>query len=445
MGSLVFTFITLPNTYINGKNVSFASRESALEEVGERFDLEVSGRDDRKLNLDSDQIDYNAKIPANASIDQNPFAWPLNMVGLKKDQLKFDYKISYDEEKLDEILKGSPLFTNITEPEDAGVVFKGNSFELKDAVMGNKLDYTKVKDDIIRAISTDHKDIKLEDDFYESPTVLSDSPELKALEEDAKKIEAMNIKFNFNGFDLKLKGEDLVNMIYQEGEKFQIDYDKLMEFMAGIADETDTYGKDRKFNATGIGEIVVNPGVYGFVLDQAATGDEVLKLFNQRKSGDVEPVYERYAYNREEDGSDLGNTYIEVDISRQYMWFYKNGELIVESPLVTGINQGGWQTNVGVGSILSKNTNTTLEGVGFVGDRYKTPVRFWMPIGWDGEGFHDADWRYSFGGDIYQYDGSHGCLNLPPSVAEIVFNNVEVHTPVVVYESSTNNSPAMIY
>ena len=68
-----------------------------------------------------------------------------------------------------------------------------------------------------------------------------------------------------------------------------------------------------------------------------------------------------------------------------------------------------------------------------------------MPIGWDGEGFHDADWRYSFGGDIYQYDGSHGCLNLPPSVAEIVFNNVEVHTPVVVYESSTNNSPAMIY
>lgn len=445
MGVLIFSFITLPNTYINGKNVSYASRESALEEAGEGFKLEVLGRDDRKLVINSKEISYDAKIPKNASIDQNPMLWPFNLLGLTKDKLKFDYKINYDKDKLDDIIKESPLFTNITEPQDAGLIFKGDSFDIKEAVMGNKLDYGKVRAEIEKAITTDHKDIKLTDSYYENPTVLSDSKELKQLEEDAKKIEAMNIKFNFNGFDIKLTGKDLVAMLEQKGDKFTIDYDKLMDFMKEVADKTDTYGKDRKFKATGIGEIVVNPGVYGYLLDQAATGDEVLKLFNQRKSGDIEPIYERYGFERTKDGGDIGNTYIEVDLSRQYLWFYKNGELVVESPIVTGINQGGWQTNVGVGSILSKNTNQTLKGEDFFGGKYSTPVKYWMPIGWDGEGFHDADWRYSFGGSIYQTDGSHGCLNLPPSVAETIFNNVEIHTPVVVYESSTNNSPPMMY
>ena len=445
MGVLIFSFITLPNTYINGKNVSYASRESALEEAGEGFKLEILGRDDRKLVINSKEISYDAKIPKNASIDQNPMLWPFNLLGLTKDKLKFDYKINYDKDKLDDIIKESPLFTNITEPQDAGLVFKGDSFDIKEAVMGNKLDYGKVRAEIEKAITTDHKDIKLTDSYYENPTVLSDSKELKQLEEDAKKIEAMNIKFNFNGFDIKLTGKDLVAMLEQKGDKFTIDYDKLMDFMKKVADKTDTYGKDRKFKATGIGEIVVNPGVYGYLLDQAATGDEVLKLFNQRKSGDIEPIYERYGFERTKDGGDIGNTYIEVDLSRQHLWFYKNGELVVESPIVTGINQGGWQTNVGVGSILSKNTNQTLKGEDFFGGKYSTPVKYWMPIGWDGEGFHDADWRYSFGGSIYQTDGSHGCLNLPPSVAETIFNNVEIHTPVVVYESSTNNSPPMMY
>ena len=444
--TVIFSFITLPNTYINGKSVSFASKESALEAVGDDFTLEVKGRDDRNFVLNSKDIAYDAKIPQNASIDQNPFAWPIYLVNGKRDDLEFDYNIKYDEGKLDELLKESPLFTNVTEPEDASLVFHDGSFDVKDAVMGNKLDYAKVKDQIVKAINSDHKDIELTDEDYKNPEVLSDSKELNDLKEDAKKIEAMNIKFNFNGFDIGLKGDELVDMLAQKGKVFELDYDKLLAFMADVADKTDTYGTERKFKATGVGEITVNPGVYGYVLDQTATADEVLKLFNERKSGEVEPVYERYGYERTANGTDIGNTYIEVDISRQYLWFYKNGELVIESPLVTGLVSPGWETNVGVGSILSKSTNAKLEGVDFTGESYKTPVDYWMPIGWDGEGFHDAPWRGgAFGGGIYLSNGSHGCLNLPPYVAQVIYENAEIHTPVIVYESSTNNSPAMAY
>ncbi|MFQ7349608.1 MAG: L,D-transpeptidase, partial [Anaerococcus vaginalis] len=131
--------------------------------------------------------------------------------------------------------------------------------------------------------------------------------------------------------------------------------------------------------------------------------------------------------------------------SRQHLWYYKNGEVLLSTDIVTGRLSEGALTNKGVGSILSKEKNSTLKGKNFDGSDYKTPVKYWMPIGWDGEGFHDANWRYSFGGNIYLYNGSHGCLNMQPSQAEKLFNLVEHNTPVVIYESSTDYSPPMSY
>lgn len=444
--SVIFSFITLPNTYINGTNVSYASKESALEEVGEDFTINISGRNEKNLLLNSKDINYEARIPEQASIDQNPLAWPLYVLNAKADKLNFDYDISYDKEKLDSIIKDSALFTNVKEPSDAKVVYKDGSFQVEEEVLGDELDYDKVKDVIVSAILENHDDIVLTDEFYKAPSLLADSDEVKNLLADGEKIQAMNIGFNFNGFDIKLDGDELVNMVDQEGSKFVLNYDKVSEFVADVASQTDTYGTERKFNATGIGEIVVNPGVYGYTLDQAATSDEVYKLFNERKSGDIEPVYQRFGYERTDKGTDIGDTYIEVDLSRQHLWFYRDGEVILESPFVSGITQDNWQTNVGVGAILEKNTNATLRGVGFEGEEYATPVDYWMPIGWDGEGFHDAPWRGSnFGGNIYNYDGSHGCINLPPETARFIFEKADNLTPVVVYESSTNYSPAMMY
>ncbi|MGL6247781.1 MAG: L,D-transpeptidase [Culicoidibacterales bacterium] len=47
---------------------------------------------------------------------------------------------------------------------------------------------------------------------------------------------------------------------------------------------------------------------------------------------------------------------------------------------------------------------------------------------------HDASWHSTFGGSVYLGNGSHGCINLPPAVAEQLFNAVSVGTPVVIYK-----------
>ena len=55
-----------------------------------------------------------------------------------------------------------------------------------------------------------------------------------------------------------------------------------------------------------------------------------------------------------------------------------------------------------------------------------------MPV-YKGVGMHDASWRDEFGGDIYQNEGSHGCINLPTDKAEELYGYVEIGTPVVIY------------
>jgi hypothetical protein len=49
-------------------------------------------------------------------------------------------------------------------------------------------------------------------------------------------------------------------------------------------------------------------------------------------------------------------------------------------------------------------------------------------------GMHDASWRSKFGAAIYLRSGSHGCINLPTSVAPTIYDAIYTNYPVIVYE-----------
>ena len=64
---------------------------------------------------------------------------------------------------------------------------------------------------------------------------------------------------------------------------------------------------------------------------------------------------------------------------------------------------------------------------------YESPVTYWMPFN-GGIGLHDANgWRKQYGGSIYYYSGSHGCVNLPLDLAKTLYENFDVGDPVIVY------------
>ena len=141
-----------------------------------------------------------------------------------------------------------------------------------------------------------------------------------------------------------------------------------------------------------------------------------------------EPVYEQRAFVGGKD--DIGNTYVEIDYDAQHFWYYVDGSVVLDSDIVSGDMGSGHGSPDGVFKIITLVTDTTL-----VGEDYESPVSYFMPFAYN-VGLHDADWRSSFGGDIYLGAGSHGCINLPENVAESLFNQIEIGTPVIAYYRS---------
>ena len=124
------------------------------------------------------------------------------------------------------------------------------------------------------------------------------------------------------------------------------------------------------------------------------------------------------------------DTRVEVSIAHQTLWYIENGKTIFSTPVVTG--GPGHGTDKGVFAVTYKATDVDLKGRNDDGSKYSSHVDWWMPFNGD-EGLHDADWRGSFGGNIYTYNGSHGCVNMPESAAARLYKKVDAGTIVVVY------------
>lgn len=118
------------------------------------------------------------------------------------------------------------------------------------------------------------------------------------------------------------------------------------------------------------------------------------------------------------------NSYIEVSISNQKLYYYEKGNLILTSDIVTGINNG---TPTGNFKVLNKARNINLKGADYV-----SYVNYWIAFLGSSYGFHDASWRSSFGGNIYKYNGSHGCVNMPYNKVKELYNLVQIGTPVYI-------------
>lgn len=129
-------------------------------------------------------------------------------------------------------------------------------------------------------------------------------------------------------------------------------------------------------------------------------------------------------------GKSVGSTYIEVSISQQHMWFYINGKLYVDTPVVTGNDDGAHNTPKGVWPIFQRMSPTVL-----VGADYRCPVDYWLAFTQSGCGIHDSTWRpnYEYGGTTYKGNGSHGCVNTPHSKVAKIYKKAKIGTKVIVH------------
>ena len=219
-----------------------------------------------------------------------------------------------------------------------------------------------------------------------------------------------------------------------ENMNVTLNEDAVREWVSDLAGQYDTVGKVRIITTPSGKTAEVCGGTYGWVIDTAAETAALTENIRNGETVSREPVYTQRAADRS--AQDWGTTYLEVDLTAQYMWYIKGGEVCLETDVVTGEPVTGMETPQGVYSILYTQRDAILTGeidpkTG--APLYRTWVRYWMPFTQQGHGFHDADWQTAFGGNVYTYSGSHGCVNMPVEKAGELFAMLEAGTPVVIH------------
>lgn len=411
-----------------GKTVKEVERDMASQIAS--YELVIKEREDKTESISAAKIGLqyvdDGKIKE-LKKQQNPFTWFLSFVHAK------DYTMSatttYDEAAVKAVVDQLAALQdeNMVKPANAHLEVTENGYEIIPETMGTEVGKEKVKAVVLDAIERGAAEVNLEEaGCYTSPEVLSTDEKLVKQQEEGNKFLNVTVTIDFADRQEVVNKEVMKDwLVVGEDGSVDLSHEKAKAYVQELKYEYDTFGSSRQFT-TAYGEtITVSGGDYGWVIAPNDTTTKILDAIKSGESQTITPEYTYSAYRREKD--EIGNTYVEISLSRQHMWFFKDGQLLVSTDVVTGNHNNGWDTHTGVYAIMYKERDATL-----VGEGYNSSVKYWMPF-YANTGIHDATWRSSFGGSIYMNNGSHGCVNTPYDQAEKIFNNIEKGVPVVVY------------
>ncbi|WP_138205042.1 L,D-transpeptidase family protein [Haloimpatiens lingqiaonensis] len=418
-------------TTINGIKASGKTVEEVIGQIEadvKNYTLQLNGRNGVTEKISAK--DFSLKYNSNDEIKKlKETQNPLNLFGgvFKKHQYKIPKTISYNENQLKEYVDKMSFFKekNIINPKNASLEYTDKGYKVVKEVMGTKVNkdvlYKEIKDAIIS--STDIINLE-ESNCYINPKYTSKSKEVTEAQKTMNKYLQSKITYDIRGNTEVLDSSSIKDLIsVDENFNVSISNSKIWQYVNKLAYTYDTVGKPKDFVTSSGEHIKVNGGSYGWKISRSKEVENLVQAIKDGKAITKKPAYSQTVNST--GPNEIGNSYVEIDLTKQHLWVYINGSPVVDGDVVTGNVSKNTPTPEGVYKLNYKEKDSVLKG-----DDYETPVSFWMPFN-GGIGMHDAIWRKEFGGKIYEKKGSHGCVNCPYDLAKAIFENVKTGTPVV--------------
>jgi len=424
-----------PSTQINGVDVSLMTKDearAALNNKASNYTLTIYdgfGRSETFSKKELGLSEYNMDRLDMIREAQNPFFWGESLYTTYVYEDSNLYII--DAKKTIKALKSRDIFkySGGIKSEDAYISFDEDAkkFVIVPEVYGSIIDYENIAPVIQQRAGKLYEDLDTRVyGGYKLPAVTSKDEQLNTNVKLFNEYKDASVTYAMKGANEYVGPNTYVEWFVTDGEKVSVDRNKVKAFVKQMAEKYDTYGTERKFTTSWGDTVVIQGGEeYGWEINQEK---EVAQLMSEVISN--KHVERDFNYNHEAEShgnTDLGNTYVEVNFTKQHMYFYKDGQVVLDSDVVTGNTSRGMNTPTGVYHIYNKQKNRVL-----VGENYRTFVNYWMPF-YKAYGLHDATWRNQFGGEIYKMSGSHGCVNLPKDIAGELFDKIEVGYLVITY------------
>lgn len=465
----------IEGTVINNNDVGGLNLEEAKNLLANSSDyqIEIDFRDGGSEWISGDSISLGYEYGDGVEqmlASQDKYHWIEGVLGETR-SYTIDNGVHFDEEQLASIVKSFPELSEDVQvaPVDARCVRTAeNAFAIEPESEGNRIESSRALECISEAIRQQKRLLNLSAaGAYESPAVTADDPELNERVAQLNHFLETTVTYDLpDGGQWTIGRDTLIEWvsggsgsdnsgadITEEGDfgtdgletgnaetggsvmDYYIDAQaisgKCAEAISSLASNVDDIHTSRTFYATSGRTVDIASDTFGRQIDQATEVEQLASNLLNFESAEREPAYLMNTYPETLNGGD----YIEVDLSNQMVYLYKDGGLFYDTPCVSGLADDPERVTItGLFKIQEKDRDRTLKGKPDENGvpTYESFVSYWM--GFSGAyGLHDATWRDEFGGDIYEYAGSHGCVNLPYSAAEAIFNNVEEGTRVIVF------------
>lgn len=425
-------------TKINGidfslKNVSQV--EAYMEQQVKDYVLTLEESDDDREEINGSDI-FLEYVPGDELKklvkEQDNFLWITSL--WNHPEIEAEVGVKYDADALAAIISNLECMKeeNQTVSVDAHPEFQNDQFVVVPEVVGTQINIEVFSEKVEEAINGFQPTLDLyETGCYILPRFLSDSEEVIAAKDAMNSYLGANITYDFNPYT-EVVDASIISQWVSVDADMNVTFDEgaVRAYVQSLADKYDTKGKPRNFTTATGNVVTVEGGSYGWKIDQEAEYNALIANIQNGETVTREPNYASRAASHE--GNDVGSTYAEVDLTAQQMYFIQEGQVVLQSGVVTGNPNRGNATPQGVYTLAYKALDQTLRGTKKPDGtyEYETPVKYWMPFN-GGIGFHDATWQSSFGGSRYLTNGSHGCVNLPYDVARQLYNLISAGTPVV--------------
>ena len=444
-GFLYYNHKFLSHTKINDidvSNMTIDEAHQALSDVIDNQTLTLTFIDNRTETLTNKDagISYNTNNSIQKTYNkQNHWLWFMGFFSDSSLSLKDITNV--DEKKFDKTISNLKHLAKDQQkkPVDAKVVYKDQKFSIVKEDNGSTIDLDQFKKALLKDFQSPKSEVNVfNEKGYVLPKITSEDKQLNNLLDVASQYANVDITYDTVEGKVTLDGNEVMKWLSlnDDGEYYKDDKvfeEKATEFVKNLAKKINNIGTSKTIKAANGRTVTVSGGNYGLKLKQEKEIKGLLKDIKAGKKGEREPVTSGVQASTSNAG--VGNTFAEVDLSNQKIYFVKNGQVVLTSACVTGKQSDPERrTPAGLYYIYFKDRDRILRGTRLPNGQwpYESHVDYWMAFN-GGIGFHDATWRNKFGGNIYINSGSHGCVNLPHSVAQQLFGLIKVNTPVIVH------------
>lgn len=427
-------------TWINGIYCTGRSIQEVNDDLVKDFTYDgvtVVDKNGERYVISAEEISYQFDFKKALEIyqkRQNPWMWIDSLMGGHRVELA--PVVSYDQKAFEACFAALPFCQEERPDRDRRVeiVRTPQGYELVNE-RTDVLFTEQARGAVLSAIEASRSEVSLRDEgCYHDLELTAQMRETLDIWEKLERFQDCGVVYRMGEEEIPVDASVVCDWIatdnngrflFDESGGLQLKEHAIEDFVASLAAKYDTVGASRQFLSTRGDVVTVEGGLYGNKIDQEAETAYLTEAFYGGKREVHEPAYTQVAWKQ--GSEDIGSTYIEVDMTEQKMYYYVDGVLTIDTPIVTGNTSRRMGTPSGVNFVYAKQKNRILRGA-----NYASHVDFWMPVKGN-IGIHDAAWRGKFGGTIYQTNGSHGCINTPRAAMEQLFDLAEVGTPVIMF------------